>query len=70
MQIATYVIYELLIRIKELNPEVGDFVSCRKTDRGVYVQTTSGQITIPDSLYHKQFEDPTEISTADLLSLL
>ncbi|WP_029276450.1 hypothetical protein [Pedobacter borealis] len=70
MQIATYVIYELLIRIRELNPEVGDFVSCRKTEKGVYVQTTSGHLTIPEILYHKQFGEPSEISTEELLSLL
>ncbi len=70
MQIATYVIYELLIRIKELNPDVGDFVSCRKTEHGVYVQTTAGHITIPESIYHKQFEEPTQISASELLSLL
>jgi len=70
MQIATYVIYELLIRIKELNPDIGDFVSCRKTDRGVYVQTTSGHLTIPESLYHQQFEDPAKISATELLAVL
>lgn len=70
MQIATYVVYELLIRIKELNPDIGDFISCKKTDRGVYVQTTSGHITIPESLYHLQFEDPSKISNTELLSLL
>lgn len=70
MQIATYVVYELLIRLNELNADIGDFVSCKKTEQGISVQTTSGHINIPESLYHRQFENPTEISTVELLSLL
>jgi hypothetical protein len=70
MQIATYVVYELLIRLNELNADVGDFVSCKKTEQGIAVQTTSGQLIIPESLYHRQFANPAEISTIELLSLL
>ena len=69
MQIATYVVYELLIRLNELNADVGDFVSCKKTEQGISVQTTSRQLTIPESLYRRQFENTAEISTIELLSL-
>lgn len=69
MQIATYVVYELLIRLNELNADVGNFVSCKKTEQGILVQTTSGQLTIPESLYRRQFENPAEISAIELLSL-
>ncbi|RQO65208.1 hypothetical protein DBR43_30615 [Pedobacter sp. KBW06] len=70
MQIATYVIYELLIRMQELNPEIGDFVSCKRTENGILVQTTSTPIVIPEIIYQQQFEDPASISTIELLSLI
>lgn len=70
MQIATYVIYELLIRMKELNPDIGDFVSCKKTENGILVQTTSAPIMIPERIYQQQFENPAAISTIELLSLI
>lgn len=70
MQIATYVIYELLIRMKELNPDIGDFVSCKKTENGILVQTTSAPIMIPETIYQQQFENPSSISTIELLSLI
>lgn len=70
MQIATYVIYELLIRMKELNPDIGDFVSCKRIEKGILVRTTSAPIVIPENIYQQQFEDPSTISTIELLSLL
>ena len=70
MQIATYVIYELLIRMKELKPDIGDFVSCKKTENGILVQTTSAPVMIPESIYRQQFENPAAISRMELLSLI
>lgn len=70
MQIATYVIYELLIRMKELNPDIGDFISCKRTQNGILVQTTSAPIMIPETIYQQQFENPSAISTIELLSLI
>jgi len=70
MQIATYVIYELLIRMKELNPDIGDFISCKRTENGILVQTTSEPVLIPEQIYQQQFENPSSISTIELLSLI
>lgn len=70
MQIATYVIYELLIRMKELNPDIGDFISCKRTENGILVKTTSESIIIPENIYQQQFENPSGISKVELLSLI
>jgi len=70
MQLAVYVIYELLIRVQELNPEAGEYVSYKKISGGVAVRTTTGSIEIPDHLLTEQFNNPASIKEAEILALM
>lgn len=70
MEIATYVIYELLIRLQELNPGVGEYVSSKKSASGVLLKTSTGTIDIPEDLLHRQFHQPALVSQAEMLSML
>lgn len=70
MQIPVYVIYELLIRLQELNPGVGDYMLNKKTANGILVRTSSGTINLPEEILFRQFNDPASISQLELLTLL
>ncbi len=70
MQIAVYVIYELLVRLQELNPAVGEYISYKKINAGISVQTSTGLVFIPEHLLSTQFNNPAAINPSDLLSLL
>lgn len=65
-----YVIYELIIRLQELNPEVGEYINYRDTATGILVRTTSGNIEVPESMLLRQFNDPTSITQHEILNLL
>jgi len=70
MEISNYVIYELLIRLQELHPGVGEYISNKKNSYGVMLTTTTGSIQLPQDLLHQQFQHPSLISPLDILSLL
>ncbi|ETZ19146.1 hypothetical protein [Pedobacter sp. V48] len=69
MQIAVYVIYELLIRLQELNPAVGEYISHKKTDDGILVRSSTGVIAMPEDILFRQFNDPATISQHEVLGL-
>ncbi|WP_316793946.1 hypothetical protein [Pedobacter frigoris] len=70
MEIATYVIYELLIRLQELNPGVGEYVFSKRNDSGVLLRTSTGSIDISEELLNKQFHHPSSIDQDDISTLL
>lgn len=70
MEIATYVIYELLIRLQELNPGVGQYVFSKKNGNGALLRTSTGSIEIPEELLIKQFQHPSSIHRDEILKLL
>lgn len=70
MEISHYVFYELLIRLQELNPDVGEYTFSKKTDSGVLLITTSGSVELPEEILYKQFMEPSQISQTELMSLL
>lgn len=70
MQIPVYVIYELLIRLQELSPIIGDYLQNKTTKDGILVQTSMGIISISEDILFRQFNDPSSISKLELLSLL
>ena len=65
-----YVIYELIIRLQELNPEIGEYLNYRDTETGILVRTTSGTIELTDAVLLSQFNNPTSISQHEILSIL
>jgi len=70
MQVAVYIFYELLIRLQELDPEIGEYSSYKKTSSGISLQTTAGNIDLPDDLVSRQFNNPEFINSSELLSVL
>ncbi|TCC88581.1 hypothetical protein EZ428_18240 [Pedobacter frigiditerrae] len=70
MQIAVFIIYEILIRLQELDPDLGEYLMNRKTEDGILVRTSNGSIPIPDSILLRQFNDPKSISQFELQDLL
>ena len=67
---SSYVIYELLIRLQLLDPAVGDFVSFKKINAGICVQTTTSELDIPNTVLDLQFNNPAAINETDLINLL
>lgn len=63
----TYAIVELLIRLENHDPAIGDYKNHTVYDNGVKVKTTRGSITFPESLVLQQFETP-EMITDDQLA--
>jgi hypothetical protein len=70
MQTAVYIIYELLIRLQELKPDVGDYLSNKTTTDGIVVFTSTGKIVIPDTIILRQINTPASITTYELIILL
>jgi hypothetical protein len=70
MQISVYVIYELLIRLQELNPGIGEYVSNKRSADGILVRTSSGTIEIPENILSLQFNNPSSIGQHEILGLL
>lgn len=70
MEISNYVVYELLIRFQELHPDVGEYISNKKTGSGVLLRTTTGSLELPQELLYKQFKEPSLISQKEISSLL
>jgi len=69
MSTPLYIIYELLVRLRELNPQAGEFVSCKRHHLGATVKTTTGTLEIPDKLLMLQFNDPSLISAKEMAAL-
>jgi hypothetical protein len=70
MQIASYVIYELLIRMQELDPIVGNYITNKKTDNGILLLTSTGHIAISDDILLRQFTDAKFITQNEIVALL
>ena len=63
----TYAIVELLIRLEQHDPAIGDYKNHSVYDNGILVKTTGGSIRFPQSLVIQQFETPESISENDLM---
>jgi len=61
-----YAIVELLIRLAQINPHIGDYKGHVTRADVVAVKTTKGSIAFLKSLIVQQFEDPELITEADL----
>ena len=62
----TYAIVELLIRLADINPFIGDYKGHVAYEDGVIVKTTGGTIAFTESIIVRQFHDPELISDDDL----
>lgn len=68
--IPVFVIYELIIRLSEIEPGIGDYISGTHHDEGIIIKLSNGTLFIPDSVLQMQFKDPELLNKTDLLQLL
>jgi len=62
----TYAIVELLIRLSEEYPLIGNYKDHAFHEYGIIVKTTNGHINLPVSLVLQQFNKPGLITKAEL----
>jgi hypothetical protein len=65
----TYAIVEILIRLSEYNPQIGNYKDHLVHDNGVMVKTSNGHINFPHNLVIQQFNAPELITEDDLKSV-
>lgn len=65
-----YVLYELLIRLTELDPMIGDFHEHKHLENGAVIKTNNGSLNVPKHILKKQFSSPSEVTEADLKRLV
>jgi len=61
-----YIYYELLIRLSEINPELGDYLSSSTHAQICILRTTLGTMHIPEELLDRQFNNPSLITISEL----
>ncbi|WP_316828301.1 hypothetical protein [Pedobacter miscanthi] len=66
MNFPLYIYYELLIRLSEIESEIGHYVSSTADHEICIIRTTNGTVKVPVNLVKRQFEDPNLISTEEL----
>ncbi len=62
----TYAIVELLIRLAQIDPHIGDYKGHAVYTDAVIVKTTLGNITFSKTLIGQQFNHPELITEAEL----
>jgi hypothetical protein len=67
---SSYVIYELLIRLQEIDPTIGEYQSYKKIKAGIIVLTTIGTFEISDQMLDLQFHNPDAVAASDLKEML
>lgn len=69
MKIPLYIIEEMVIRLQEFNPAIGDLTGNERLGSQMIVKTTNGIITVPVLLLSKQLCDPGVITKQEIAEL-
>lgn len=69
MKFPLYIYYEILIRLEEFVPNIGDYLSASEKENECLIKTTTGQLLVPKNFLIKQFEDPNLISKSEMAQL-
>jgi len=64
-----YIYYELLIRLSEIESEIGHYVSSTVNEEVCILRTTNGTVEVPVNFLKRQFEDPNLINKDELVTL-
>lgn len=70
MPIPTFVIYELIVRIYQLQPAIGSYASHTFNTSGAVIITSTGTFRIRKAILNRQFKDPELVFDADLLHIV
>jgi hypothetical protein len=65
-----YIYYELLIRLSEIEAEIGHYVSSTADHEVCIIRTTNGTVKVPANVLKRQFEDPNLIGNEELKLLI
>ncbi|KQS37016.1 hypothetical protein [Pedobacter sp. Leaf194] len=69
MKFPLYLYYEILIRLEEFVPNIGDYMSATEKENDCLIKTTTGQLLVPKAILMKQFDDPNFISKSEMVQL-
>lgn len=69
MNFPLYIYYELLIRLSEIESEIGHYVSSTANEEVCILRTTNGTVKVPVNFLKRQFEDPNLINKDELVAL-
>lgn len=69
MKFPLYIYFEILLRLSEFVPNIGNYRSVSEIDGMCLIRTSTGQIEVPKDLLALQFSAPDEISRERLLEL-
>jgi len=64
-----YIYYELLIRLSEIESEIGHYVSATENEEVCILRTTNGTVKVPVNFLKRQAEDPNLINKDELIAL-
>jgi hypothetical protein len=68
-ELPTYAIVELLIRLSDINPQIGNYKDHHIQDSHVIVKTTHGYIRFPHPIVMQQFNNPDLITEQQLTDI-
>lgn len=69
MNFPLYIYYELLIRLSEIESEIGHYVSSTVNEEVCILRTTNGTVEVSVNFLKRQFEDPNLINKDELVTL-
>lgn len=69
MKIPIYIIEEVLIRLQEINPEIGKLKTMERLGSQMIIKTSNGIITVPVLLLGLQLHDPSMLKNEDVEAL-
>lgn len=69
MNFPLYIYYELLIRLSEIESEIGHYVSSTVNEEVCILRTTNGTVKVPVNFLKRQAEDPNLINKDELVAL-
>ena len=70
MEYPIFIYHELIIRLREIEPNLGGFSTVNVQADHCVIFTTSGSFRVGDDLLDKQYRDPKTIGSEDLQALL
>jgi len=65
-----YIYYELLIRLSEIESEIGHYVSSTADQEICIIRTTNGTVKVSVNVLKRQFDDPNLIGSEELNLLI
>jgi hypothetical protein len=66
MTFPLYLYYEMLVRVREFLPNVGEYQFVLVSEDSVIISTTIGKLKVSNDLLSTQFKDPDIISTIQI----